>query len=136
MVTYRQLATTEHDSELAHTSKQLLARYANDDQPLTVHINDAEQDVPIELPASAVNLLLDILGAMAAGQGIAIVPEDAELTTAQAADLLNVSRPYLIKLLDIERIPYGKVGKHRRIRTEDIIWRIVTPSARSVSLES
>ena len=63
----------------------------------------------------------DILEAMAAGRGVTIIPENAELTTVQAAEVLNVSRPFLIKLLDDRAIPYRKVGKHRRIRMEDVM---------------
>lgn len=58
---------------------------------------------------------------MAAGQGLSLIPENAELTTVQAADVLNVSRPYLIKLLEENAIPRRKVGKHRRIRMEDVM---------------
>jgi excisionase family DNA binding protein len=64
---------------------------------------------------------MDILEAMAAGRGIAIFPENAELTTVQAAELLNVSRPFLIKLLTEGKIPSRKVGKHRRILMEDVM---------------
>ena len=64
---------------------------------------------------------MDILGAMAAGQGITLIPENTELTTVQAADILNISRPFLIKLLEEGKIPYRKVGKHRRIRMEDVM---------------
>jgi excisionase family DNA binding protein len=81
---------------------------------------DSEQEQPLELPAGAVALLMDILDAMAAGRGISLIPEDAELTTVQAAEVLNVSRPYLIKLLAEGAIPHRKVGKHRRIRLEDV----------------
>ncbi len=121
MLTYRQLPPNEREAVIARTSKQLLARYARDDQSLTVQVMDADHDEPIELPAGAVTLLLDILGAMASGQGITIIPEDAELTTVQAADILHVSRPFLIKLLDEGKIPYRRVGKHRRIRMEDVM---------------
>jgi excisionase family DNA binding protein len=121
MLTYRQLPPSEREAVIARTSKQLLARYARDDQSLTVQVMDAEHDEPIELPAGAVTLLLDILGAMASGQGVTLIPEDAELTTVQAADILHVSRPFLIKLLDDGKIPYRKVGKHRRIRGEDVM---------------
>ena len=64
---------------------------------------------------------MDILEAMAAGRGVTIIPENAELTTVEAADVLNVSRPFIIKLLDEGAIPHRKVGKHRRIRMDDVM---------------
>jgi excisionase family DNA binding protein len=82
---------------------------------------EAEQEQPIELPAGAVALLMDILEAMAAGRGVTIIPENAELTTVQAAGVLNVSRPFLIGLLENGTIPHRKVGRHRRIRMEDVM---------------
>jgi len=121
MLTYRQLPPSERDAVIARTSKQLLARYARENQSLTVQVMDADHEEPIELPAGAVTLLLDILGVMASGQGVTIVHEVAELTTVQAADILHVSRPFLIKLLDEGQIPYRRVGKHRRIRMEDVM---------------
>jgi len=66
-------------------------------------------------------LLMDILEAMATGRGITIIPENAELTTVEAAEVLNVSRPFLIKLLDEGAIPHRKVGTHRRVRMEDVM---------------
>ena len=121
MFTYRQLPPSEREATIARTSKQLLSRYAREDQSLTVQVMDADHEEPIELPAGAVSLLLDILGAMASGQGVTIIPEDAELTTVQTADILHVSRPFLIKLLEEGQIPYHRVGKHRRIRMEDVM---------------
>lgn len=121
MLTYRQLPPSEREAITARTSRQLLSRYAREDQPLTVQVMDADHDEPIELPAGAVTLLMDILDAMASGQGVTLIPEDAELTTVQAADILHVSRPFLIKLLEEGQIPYRKVGKHRRIRVEDVM---------------
>lgn len=121
MFIYRQLPPTERESVIARTSKQLLSRYAREDQPLTLRVIDADHDEPLELPAGAVTLLMDILGAMASGQGVTLIPEDAELTSVQAADILHVSRPFLIKLLEAGQIPYRRVGKHRRIRMEDVM---------------
>lgn len=136
MVAYRQLPPTEQDSTVARTSRQLLSRYAQEDQPLTLQVIDADHEEPIELPAGAVTMLMDILGAMAAGQGVTLIPENAELTTVQAAEVLNVSRPYLIKLLEDGQIPYRKVGKHRRIRMDDVMsYKQAIDQAREEVLE-
>lgn len=121
MPAHRQLPPSAQDAAIARVSGQLLSRYARQKRPLTLRVHDAEQERPIELPAGAVALLMDILEAMAAGRGVTIVPENAELTTVEAAGVLNISRPYLIKLLDECVIPHRKVGKHRRIRMEDVM---------------
>ncbi|RWR04395.1 excisionase family DNA-binding protein [Paenirhodobacter populi] len=118
---HRQLPPSAQDAAIARVSGQLLSRYARQKRPLTLRVTDAEQDRPLELPAGAVALLMDILEAMAAGRGITLMPENAELTTVQAAEVLNVSRPFLIKLLDEGAISHRKVGKHRRIRIEDVM---------------
>jgi excisionase family DNA binding protein len=89
--------------------------------PLTLKVREAGKEQPLELPSGAVALLMDILEAMAAGRGVILVPENADLTTVQAADVLNVSRPFLIKLLEANVLPHRKVGKHRRIRLEDVM---------------
>jgi excisionase family DNA binding protein len=73
------------------------------------------------LPRRALALLRDVLSQMAQGNAVTIVPTHAELTTQEAANILNVSRPYLIKLLDEGKIPHHKVNKHRRIRFEALM---------------
>ncbi|TAJ77769.1 MAG: helix-turn-helix domain-containing protein [Sphingobium sp.] len=121
MFAHRQLPPSAQDAAIARVSGQLLSRYARQKRPLTLRVTDSEQERPLELPAGAVALLMDILEAMAAGRGVTLMPENAELTTVQAAEVLNVSRPFLIKLLDEGAIPHRKVGKHRRIRMEDVM---------------
>ncbi|WP_436418397.1 helix-turn-helix domain-containing protein [Petrimonas sulfuriphila] len=75
----------------------------------------------IILPVKALNLLGEILKAMSQGKPISIVPLATEVTTQKAAEILGCSRPYLVKLLEEGKIEYTKVGKHRRIKYEDVI---------------
>ena len=118
---HRQSPPTPQEADLARASGQRLSRYVGMNQSLSLRVMDAEQEQPLVLPAGAVVLLMDILEAMAAGRGISLIPENAELTTVEAAEVLNVSRPYLIKMLSEGALPYRKVGKHRRIRMEDVM---------------
>ena len=119
--THRQLSPTPRVAAIARSSGQVLAHYARAHRPLTLSVRDHKQEKPIELPAGAVKSLIRVLEAMADGRGVTVIPEGAELTTVQAAHVLNVSRPFLIKLLDENAIPHRKVGKHRRVRTEDVM---------------
>jgi excisionase family DNA binding protein len=118
---HRQSPPSALDAAMARASGQRLSRYRDRNRPLSIRVIDAEQEQPLELPAAAVALLMDVLEAMAAGRGVSIIPENAELTTVQAAAILNVSRPFLIKLLAEGALPHRKVGKHRRILMEDVM---------------
>lgn len=73
------------------------------------------------IPESVFYLLERVVEVLARGDAITVVPVGKEVTTQQAADLLNVSRQYLVRLLDDGRIPYRRTGKHRRLRVEDVL---------------
>lgn len=75
----------------------------------------------IALPESVFYVLERVAEVLARGDSITVVPVGSEVTTQQAADLLNVSRQYLVRLLDENRLPFRKTGKHRRLRIEDVL---------------
>jgi excisionase family DNA binding protein len=114
-----QIDITTSVEALPHV-KAYLARHQSQ-QTVRLTVDDEHGDETLIVPRGAVELLARILAHMAAGQGVSVVPAHAELTTQQAADLLNVSRPFLIGLLDAGEIDYRKVGKHRRIKAASLI---------------
>lgn len=75
----------------------------------------------LEIPDSVYEVLMQIVQEMDQGHGITLIPEHAELSTQRAAELLNVSRPYLVGLLEKGEIPFHKVGRHRRVRLNDLL---------------
>lgn len=75
----------------------------------------------LKIPKKALSLLFDILNNMAEGKSITIIPSDTELSTQQAADMLKVSRPHLVKLLEDGKIAFTKVGTHRRIKIRNLM---------------
>jgi len=100
------------------TVKAYLNTQRQDADLVRVRVEDDNE--VLTLPRAAVEVFTQVLAYMAAGHGVVVVPVDAELTTQQAADLLNVSRPYLIGLLEAGEIDYRKVGKHRRIKATSL----------------
>ncbi len=121
MVAYNFLPPTGQEAELARAASARLSRDTEADEPAKLFVFSSHDEQPIELPASAAAALARVVKTVAAGHGVTVLPLFAELRTSQAADILNVSRPYLIKLLDSGEIPHHKVGSHRRIRTEDVL---------------
>lgn len=99
--------------------REYLARHQ--EHLVRVVVDDEPGGESLLLPRAAVELLGRVLAHLAAGEGVSVVPTHAELTTQQAADLLNVSRPFLIGLLGAGEIEYRLVGKHRRIKAESLL---------------
>lgn len=113
----------EREVQAAVQGQRALAAYlATQFETQRIQIfDDKNQAHQVELPTSALRLLVDILTELADGNAVKVVPVHAELTTQEAADLLNVSRPHLVKLLEEGELPFHKTGKHRRVRFADLM---------------
>ncbi|MFC4455187.1 helix-turn-helix domain-containing protein [Deinococcus sonorensis] len=111
------LIPSPEDTAQARATTQLLAQH--DGEPLRLIIGD--DAAPVVLPSTVARLFQHLLTQLAAGNAVTVLPVQAELTTQQAADLLNVSRPYLIRLLESGEIPFSKVGTHRRVQLQQLL---------------
>ncbi len=111
---------SERDAVLADRAGRKLPAWGDGADPVPARFGGAAAK-PVDIPLSALRLLKEILDQMAHGNGVALTPLHAELTTRQAAELLQVSRTHLVQLLDEGRIPCRKVGVHRRVRAQDIL---------------
>lgn len=114
---------TEAEVSLAKESSRLLSLYlSSKEETQSIRVIDQEgEHAAVRVPTAAFRLLIDILSEMAQGNAVSLIPVHAELTTQEAADMLNVSRPHLVKLLDSGAIPFHKVGTHRRVRYQDLV---------------
>jgi excisionase family DNA binding protein len=112
---------TESDASLAKETSRLLAPRVRSSAPLSFRVLDAAKGETLRIPAPAAKMLVRILEEMARGNAITLIPVHAELTTQEAADMLTISRPSLIQLLDEGKIEYRKVGTHRRVRLESLM---------------
>lgn len=119
---FETVAPSEADARLARESSRLLAtRKLGKRSSVRIRVEDGDDTEPVTVPACAVRLFLHLLAEMSQGNSVTLIPTHAELTTQQAADLLNVSRPYVVKLLDEGKIPSRTVGKYRRVRFDDLM---------------
>jgi len=110
----------DQEAKLAADSSRILAACSGHGDTATLRLIDDEKDITV--PVKAIHMLADILNQMAQGNAVSIVPIHVELTTQQAADMLNVSRPYLIKnILDTGKMAYHKSGTRRKILYKDLL---------------
>ena len=112
---------SEAEALVAKETKDILAPRLGALATFDVKALDLASEPTLKIPASAARLLVQILDEMSRGNAVKIVPVHAELTTQEAADLLNVSRPTLIQLLEEGKISYRKVGTHRRMRMQQLM---------------
>src|SRR6266545_3568423 len=125
---------SEAEAALAKETSRVLASHLQDADPVQLRI--PEDETTLALPASAVRLLVNILEEMARGNAVTLIPVHAELTTQQAADMLNISRPSLIQLLEENKLEYRRVGTHRRVRFEALMrYRRQADEARRAALD-
>src|SRR5215467_5552352 len=109
---------SEAEAGIAKETSRLLASRLKKGTPMKLRLDD---EATVKLPAPAAALLVRILEEMARGNAVTIIPVHAELTTQEAADMLNISRPSLIELLEKGKIEYRRVGTHRRVRFEALM---------------
>jgi len=114
---------TRKEQRIAQENVKILGQIAGKHKKSSkaIEIEVSGEKDPIKIPVSALKHLNTIIDLMAQGKAITVNSVDAEITTQEAADLLNVSRPFVIKLLDNGKIPFHMVGSHRRIRLEDLL---------------
>lgn len=119
------ITPSESDIELALTSSRELVRLIGKEpagRGLTVRVQpEGDQEISLSIPLTAFKLLSQILIEMSKGNAVTLVPVHAELTTQQAAELLGVSRPFLIEQLERGKIPFHKIGTHRRVLFQDLM---------------
>jgi excisionase family DNA binding protein len=120
---FETVAPTEAEARLAReSSRRLAAHKLGRRSSVRIQVLDGRGEAEaVVVPASALRLFLHLLTEMSQGNAVTLIPTHAELTTQQAADLLNVSRPYLVKLLDEGKVPCRTVGKYRRVRFDDLM---------------
>lgn len=114
------VAPSEGERVLAKESGRKLAKLPKQTGD-AISIKAAGSEEAISIPLSAFRLLTNILNQMAMGNAVTLIPIHAELTTQQAAEILNVSRPFVIKLTEEKVLPCRTVGKHRRILFRDLM---------------
>jgi excisionase family DNA binding protein len=111
---------SEAEADIAKEAAEKLQAVAAAKKDVRIVVR-GRREVVVPLPARAVEIILEILIAMKDRTPFSVIPYEAELTTQQAADYLNVSRPFLVGLIDRDELPHRMVGRHRRVRFADLL---------------
>lgn len=120
--THAVFPTTQQINAAAESSRQIETFLSSKGEHQRIElVDETQQRVIAELPTFALRLLGDILSELASGNAVRLVTIHSELTTQEGADILNVSRPHLVKLLEAGQLPHTKTGSHRRIKLADLM---------------
>ncbi len=133
---FRTILPSADDRQIANQLRKILAAQKTGEAHLQVPYPATGERVPMTLTPVLLDLFIELLGYIANGEAVSILPVQQMLTTQQAADLLNVSRPFLIKLIEKGDIPHSMVGRHRRLKAEDVFaYKSARDKARAEALD-
>jgi len=111
-----------HDRELVRLAQRCIMASLDHSRAASITLTtDTGEQAPVAVPPAALKSIGQLLGVMSEGRAVVLMPAEQELTTVEAANLLNVSRPFVIKEIEAGRLPHRKVGSHRRIVLEDLL---------------
>jgi excisionase family DNA binding protein len=139
-ITADRVDLSDRDAELLAQASRLMSEALDRSQVRRIALVEEQADgsdsVRLEVPPATLRLLSQILALMARQQTFVLYPESSELTTKQAAEVLGVSRPFLIRVLEAGEIPYRKVGRHRRVLMKDVLsYKQTTQVKRQASMD-
>ena len=109
------------DQELANEAYSVLKPLVEQELTAVVSVELLEANLKLTLPSEAIKILAESLRLMSKGRSVAINAQNVEITTQAASELLGCSRPFFVKLLEEGKIPFVKIGRHRRVRYEDVL---------------
>ena len=113
---------TENEQEMARVAQRCIMESLDRSKAAEIVLTSEDGDLPaVSLPPNSLRLIAQLLGALSEGKAVTVVPAERELSTLEAAHLLNVSRPFLIKQMEAKKLPYKLVGSHRRVTAEDLM---------------
>jgi len=113
---------SEREKEMARVAQRCIVEALDHSRAAAIMLTtDSGEHPSVEVPPAALKLIGQLLGAMSEGRPVVLMPTEQEFTTVEAANFLNVSRPFVIKEMDSGRLPHRKVGSHRRIALEDLL---------------